>query len=515
MNDASALIKQRLKDYQLKPLLPVELPQIKLKLDDPNSSTDSFKNLYSRDPIFCLYLLSEGWKATKHKSNHPFAADHAMSTIGLGGAQKCFNQLNNSSSINLSQEVTFCLSSSLLAGELANSLGHLNQSSNQRYWTALFYYLPDTLLWYLKPKSMWHIYYRQLTRPTRLKLFEEAKLGFNLKDWRQAVAKELHLSEQCQQVYSKELPSSPKELLTYTQSGYSDDTPSLESWHKQEAWLIVLANRLARAILAPWHTRSFQHTFKLIQQQSGADSKKIKHAISQAIRQVSNNLIDSKLPNPGVGYLLNSCSPPFPDWLVKPKVDKKRLNSINAKKLSSKQASTTNVKKSSISVLIKKLTKNAGDFRSSTELVHDGLNGLIDIVGYDRTAFLIVNYKFFNAQTKVAIANPKKRAIKPDFSFKEAIPLNCFLEKQAFISFSHEKHKKIWHKLPTEILRQGVSNFVFCSLKPGKKVRALIYFDSSDQTLFNQAILNEVKKLLKAMNKGLTIRNEMKRTKTV
>ncbi|MET1254601.1 hypothetical protein [Aliikangiella maris] len=525
MSNNAVLIKQRLTEYQKAPLYPLELPAIKNKLADPNSSTDSFKDIYYKDPLFCAALITAGWEATQNRSNHPYAADHALSTIGIGGAQQRFLPLKPQGEIKLSQEVQFLLSCSLLAAELAEQIGELTNASNQRYWTALFYSLPDIILWYLKPESMWRIYYRRLNRPSKLNLFEESKLGFNLHDWRKTIAEELHLSEQCQLIFSKELPTNPKELYAYAHQGISESTPSLKQWHRQEAWLIVMCNQLARAVMSCWHPHGTQHIIELIKHLSHLENRKLKQSIHQGIRNVSENLIQSPLPNPGFGYLLKPSKPPFPDWLVNPQIDKSRVSPARSTRQKTHLSGTapthsqsTNFNlvqlKNKVEQLISQMLNQANSFASSTALVQAGLTCLINDLPFDRASFLIVNYKNLNAQTKIALSREKQLKIKPDFNFKTTPALANFIEKQAFMCFKHEKHQKIWRQLPEAITRQKIEQFGFCSLKPGSKVRALIYFDGNNRLCFQPEILKLVKKLFLAINKGLSIRNDTRQNKT-
>ena len=262
MSNADVLIKKRLSEYKAKPLLPLELPKLLTKFRNTDSSVESFKSEYRRDPIFCYSLINAAWEATQTRTIHPFAADHAMSIIGIGTASRLVKFLKPEPKTSLSTEVKFCLTSSLLAAELANQIAKINSASNQVYWTALCYLLPETILWHVQPKNMWRIYYRQITIPKRMSLFEESKLGFNLHDWRVAVGEELHLSEQNQTLFGYKLPTNPKELFEYSQNGYSEKTPSLKEWHRNEGWLVVLANKLAKSILCPWSQSGYRHVFK-------------------------------------------------------------------------------------------------------------------------------------------------------------------------------------------------------------------------------------------------------------
>ncbi len=331
MSNAAALIQSQIQKYLKDPLVPLELTGILNKLRDPECSSDAFKSEYKRDPILSWYLITAAANKTRTKINHPFAADHSMSTLGISEAEKLFSPLKSIERKPLSDEVKFYLSASLLAAELAQQIAPFAHGHAQAYWTALYYNLPDTLLWFLQPRHMWRIFYRQLTIPRKQGLFEESKLGFNLFEWRQAVAKAFELSEQNKLLFTKPLPGNPKELLAYRMKGLTDDSPSLKQWHQQEAWLVVLANRLARAILAPWNATAFQHIFKMIQQLAHCDDRKLFHAVNDSVRKVSDNIADTCLFTPAVNYLLIRGKPAYPEAIIRPQADiKKRVRKVTA-----------------------------------------------------------------------------------------------------------------------------------------------------------------------------------------
>ncbi|TQV87674.1 hypothetical protein [Aliikangiella coralliicola] len=515
MSSAQKLIEKRISEYNSTPLLPLELPYIKQKLRDPDVSAESFKTQFKRDPVFCWLLIRAAWVATKNRANHPVAADHAMSTIGITGTKKEFEQLQPKSQTALSQkelsqnplsdEVTFCLSTSLLAAELAHRFGELSLGSSNIYWTSLCYQLPDTLLWYLQPKSMWRIYYRRLTLPKKMTLFEESKLGFNLAEWRQAVAEHFHMSEYNRILYSKPLPDNPKELYEYATQGYSEKTPSLKEWHRQEGWLVVLSNRLARTIIAPWHNQSYRHHLQLLHQLLALDIKKLNHLIHQSIATVSQNLTGSKLMIPAMGFLMLRSKPALPEWLTSPTV--KKAASINVEKAASTKAPSAQMK---LLQLVKKLTSGAGEFESSAALIHEGLKAILTELKFSRASFLVVDRKTATVRTRIALNSVGQAKVRPDFEFKLPTPLSRFVEKQTFMVLSREQHQKIWKKLPYDIQKQQVEKFIFCSLQPGKQVRAIIYMDAQDQSLFEPQNLVRAKTLLKGINKGLSIRNQAK-----
>lgn len=508
MSNSEALIQKSINEYKSKPLQPLEIDSILRKFNRDDSSVDTFRDEYLRDPLFCLELITAGWEATQKRASHPFAADHAMSTIGLGGAKQRFEAVKKRKKVPLTQEVSFCLSSSLLAAEIAKQIGKIYHASNQTYWTALFYGLPDTLLWYLKPKTMWRIYYRRLTLPKKIELFEEAKLGFSLHNWREAIAKEFHLSEQSQILFNKQLPSNPIELFEYAQNGCSKQTPSLIDWHRYEGWLIVLANRLARSVIAPWHGRSTLHCFKLLKQLTAIDINKLNSTVNQSVRVVSQRLAKTPLMVPAIGLLADNSRPPFPDWLTKPQLSQKaQIAQMRVKK--KKPKSDTQAR---IAEILNKLTNDVQNFESSTTLVHYGLTALIDLLGFNRVSFLTVDHKNSKVVTRIALTAKDKPKTRPDFDFSKSTPLKKFVEQQAFMFISREKHKNIWNKLPYSIQRERVEKFILCSLKPGQRVRAIVYADSTEDSVFSERRIVVVKRLLNAVNQGLMLRNQAKKT---
>ncbi|MCW8877858.1 MAG: hypothetical protein OQK51_12470 [Kangiellaceae bacterium] len=478
------------------------------KLSSPSASVDSMKPDYRRDPIFCWLMVSAAYEKTKHKTSQPFAADHAMSAIGLGGVEETLQPFSKLKQPELSPEVIYFLSTSILAAELAKQIGAAALGRPQTYWTALFYQMPNTLLWYMQPKAMWRIYYRQLSLPKKMALFEESKLGFNLHDWRIAVADHFHMSEDLQLLFNKVLPDNLKELHEYARNGFSEKTPSLKEWHRQEAWLVILCNRLARAITVPWQARSYKNNFDLIQQLLSMESNRLSSIIQQSIRDVSKSLSGSQLMVPAMGYLMLNSKPYFPEWLNNRELVRKNI----AQK---KQHSSTAVtkRKSQLTELIKRLTTTPHSFNNSAELVNAGLKGLIDELDFSRVAFLAVDHKTKFAQTKIALCKKGAKKIRPEFEFKNSTPLSKFIEQQTFMCITKEKHQKVWRKLPLAIQKDNVQAFVFCSLQPGKQVRALIYIDSDNLADYSLENLAKVKMLIKALNSGLAARNAARRLK--
>lgn len=479
------LIKTCLDEYNAKPLLPLELTSINNKLADPATSLESFKIDYKRDPIFCWELVKAGWQATKNKASHPFGADHAMSAIGMGNAKNLFMQADNAPQ-QLSQEVIFNLSCSLLAAELSHQLTASDDKRPQMYWSGLFHQLPDTLLWYLRPKVMWKIHYQNLTTSKDIDTFEQAQLGFQLQEWRIEAADFFAMSEQNKRIYNQPLINDSKQLVEYMNHGYSNKTLSLKAWHKNDDWLVILSNQLAQAIMSPWHHNAVVHCVKRLKQYLPYDSKKLNQLIQNSIYNVSKALHHSKLMVPAMGFIMSFSKPIFPSWLNKPAATPPNRTLQN---------------------LVKKLTQNAHEFNNTAELINECLTAIITQLKFSRVAFIAIDHKSKVASTRMALSAPNKPKIRPEFEFKTPVPFSQFIEKQALMVFSHKRHQKIWGKLPLEIQKQRVQEFVLCSLKPGKQVRALIYLDTDDPTCFSPKYISKVKILLQALNKGLMQRN--------
>ncbi len=517
MGKSAVIIEKSIQEYKANPLVPLELSAINRKLRDSNSSSDSFKLVYQRDPIFCWYLIEAGWEATQKRANHPIAADHAMSIIGLDIAKKLFAPLHSSKPQILSQEVSVCLTVSLLAAEIARQIGSLIGANNHIYWTTLLYQMPDTLLWHLKPRKMWRIYYRRLTLPKKQQLFEESMLGFNLHDWRAAVGKHFHLSEQNQNYFQLQQPLSNKQILEYTVSGYSNKTPELKNWHNHEGGLMVLCNKLALATLTPWHNKASLRITQLLQQVTRLEPKKLSQAIYKGIRETSETLFYSQLPNPGSALLLQRNKPLFPRWLVHPEINpeklKRRKNITEAKVIKNLTQQLAPLDLAALKQAYKQLLEKAQDGASSSTFIQTGLQIFIDLLGYSRISFLLVDHQSKFAQTKIALAEAEHKKIRPEFSFKVPNSLSLFTDKQSFLHFDINKHEKIWHQLPTAIKQQRVTQFIFCSLKPGAKVPAIIYLDSALNELFSEDRLKAVKNTLGVINRGLKIINEKKSKK--
>ncbi|MGX5202818.1 hypothetical protein [Aliikangiella sp. IMCC44632] len=514
MGNSKVIIDKALKDYSSMPILPLELSAIARKLRDSSSSNDSFKRIYQRDPAFCWYLIQAGWRATKDKANHPIAADHAMSTIGLNQAKKVFLPLTKLTPAPLSDEVKSLLSSSLLAAEIAKRIGQQIGAGPQIYWTSLQYQLPDIMLWHLKPKQMWRIYYRHLTIPKRTKTFEEAQLGFNLAQWRQQVSAKHLVCDALQRLYKTQLPASKKEIFEYSKNGLSDKTPSLKSWHGYEGGLLVASNRLARSVIVPWHPRAMQHAINLLTQIANLDEKKIKHEVYTAIRTVSENLFYSQLPNPGYTLLLKRSRPHFPGWLVHPVIDPKKLKRQQtvkqAKIVQQKSQEMQQLNPENFKLLLKRLLEMSSKATESGAFIQQCMQQFILTIGYSRASFLMLNHQTGIAETKIALAAKDVKKIRPVLNFNEALTLSAFKEKATYMKFDMVKHEKVWHQLPTAVQQQRVTQFILCSLQPGKKVRAIIYLDSPLQRLFDDNRQVYTRKLLATFNKGLKQINLLK-----
>ncbi|WP_196139541.1 hypothetical protein [Aliikangiella sp. G2MR2-5] len=506
MSQANAQIEKCLNEYKAKPLLPLELASFKRILDKHDTSIESLKPLYTRDPVFCWTVLEAAFKLTRQRPSQPFAVDHALATIGIGGINRALQPYYRLETPLLSDEVKLSLSSSLLAAELAKRLGDESLGKPQTQWTAMFYQLPETILWYIQPRAMWHIYYRRLTLPKKLSLFEESKLGFNLYDWRKAVAQEFHMSEYIQGLYERKLPEIPKELLLYSKNGYGEETPSLKGWDRDEGWLVVLCNRLARAIYTPWPKKSYQNTFKLISRLLMIEHKPLKSIIDQSVLAIARTLKYCDLFNPGVALLMIPDKPIYPDWLV----GNEHLNKNIEQRKQQVNSNQINKKTNDLNEDCKNLLSNALEFNNSAEFISNGVKLAITRLGFDRVSFLSVDQKSKIVETKFSLASKGNEKIRPDFSFKQPTPLAKFTEQQAFKHLNKNDNGKIWPKLPQAIRKQEVESFVLFSVKPGKQIRALIYLDAKDPDVFREDNLKQTKQLLIAINKGLALRNQQK-----
>lgn len=499
-NEINKLISQ----YKAKPMLPLELPLIIERLNNEKASVLDFKNQYSRDPLLCTYIIDLAWYKTQKKANHPFAADHAMSTVGIDGVKDYLLTMSTdiaNSSLQVPQtlpdELKFIMSSSLLAAELTKNLCSNKQKANILYWASLAHQFPDLLLWYLKPRPMWRIQYRQVKLAKKLPVFEQAKLGFELNQWRSAVAKEWHMSEVNQITYSKPLPSKRRQLLEYIHGGYGEKTSSLKVWQHTDSWQILTANWLARAILSPWMANSYQHYFRIAMQSFAINERALTPVIMDSVRTTSEHLRNSQLFVPAVSLLNQTSQNCYPEWLnaapKRPvKRDKKYIQKISQLKQSSNQLA--------VQKFIRELRETPEKFSNSNKLFREVLTVCIKRLEFSRACLLVVDWPNQQVSTSLFLQQEDKQKIKPDFDFSLNTPLNKFLVGQGFLSFDISKHSKIWHKLPKEIIQQQVKNFILFSLKPGKQVKALIYLDMQGQKPPTEEKVKMTKMLLKAAN---------------
>lgn len=503
MADSGSEIANLISKYKASPLLPLELTLIIQILKIDGVSVDYFKNHYFRDPLLCAYIIDLAWQKTKNKDNHPFAADHAMSTVGIEGAKTFLSGIPDAQQPELSEEVKFVMSSSLLAAELAKNLCHNKQKSKPLYWASMAHQLPELLLWYLKPKPMWRIQYRQIKLAKKLAVFEQAKLGFELSEWRQAVCKEWHMSELNQITYNKTVPDSRKQLIEYMGNNYSRKTPCLKEWQHTDSWQILTANWLARAILSPWLTNSYQHYYNIAKQAFSINDKKLSHTIMDSVRTTSEHLKGSLLFVPAASLINLPSKSQFPNWLnAAPKIPTKRNPKFVQQSQQAQQAQQLKPSSNQLAIqkLMKELKETPEKFTKTNELFLQVLQLCIKHLGFSRACLMIVNRKNKKVTTGIALKQDDREKIRPDFGFEENTPLNKFLVDRGFLLFELNKHSKIWHKLPPEIIKQQVKSFILYSLKPRSQVKALIYLDMQGQNPPSQQQIKIVKALLHATN---------------
>jgi len=505
MAETNGEIAKLISQYKSNPLLPLELPLIVEKLGSKNPSVLGFKKLYFRDPLFCAYVIDLAWHKTENKENHPIAADHAMNTVGIDGVK---NYLDSISTVNprtnskevLSDEVRFSLTSSLLAAELAKQLSGNKPKSNALYWASLAHQFPDTLLWHLKPKPMWRIQYRQIKLPKKLAVFEQAKLGFELIEWRQAVAKEWHLSEFNQLTFAKSPLFGRKELLNYAANGYSEQCEGLKDWIDCDSWLVLTANWLAKAILAPWFANSYRHYFMVAQHAFRLSDKKTNAAIVAALRETSQHLHDSRLLVPAAAFLNLKSKPHYPEWLNSaPKIPLQRNKKFAEQGKLLKQ-STQNL---AVRKLIKELIETPEKFANINQLLKVVLDSCLNNLQYSRVSLLLIDWNGKKVKTSICLNSKNSEKIRPDFTIEPNAPLKKFLSNQGFLYFDIQKHSKIWHRLPKAINDQQVKGFVMFSLKPKTQVKALIYLDTKGEAIPSVETIKLTKQLLNAANSAL------------
>jgi len=506
MSNSGNGIPALIKEYKSNPLLPIELPSIINKIKSEDASVLDFKSNYYRDPLLCSYIIDLAWQKARNKENSPFAADHAMSSIGIDGARQFLasmnkEELNGSIEDKLTDEIRFTMSSSLLAGEIARCLLGESPKANLLYWASLTHQFPDLLLWHLKPRQMWRIQYRQLKLPKKLPLFEQAKLGFDLNQWRQAIGEEWHMNSLNQTTYLKQLPFGRKELVHYIKQGYDSNTPSLKEWHLTDSWLIVTANWLARSIMAPWLKNGYQHYFKIAQRAFSTSNKKTNAAIAEAVATVSTHLKGSCLLVPAVSMLQLPGTVVYPGWLnAAPKVPVKR--DLKFVKKASELKHTADLL--AVQKFVSELKTRPTQFNNVNALLRQVLDLSISKLNFSRAALLVVDWKNKQVSTGLFVTQIEHPKIKPSFSFAENTPLKKFLVEQGFLLFDSEKHQKIWHKLPKQIIEQEVKRFVLFSIKPSDKVEFLIYLDGKGKPPPSIEKLKMTKLLLTTTNKVIS-----------
>ncbi|PHS12491.1 MAG: hypothetical protein COA86_18360 [Kangiella sp.] len=499
-NNVTRSIPELLKHYQTDPILPLELSELLPKLRKNNASVEHFKGFYRRDPLLCAYLVDLSWQATKKRDNHPFDAEHAMSTIGINGAKKFLNDIPEGEKTLISDEVKFILSSSLLAGELAKNISAQSSfasKSNVLYWGAIAHQFPDTLLWHLNLKGMWRVQYHQTKHCLNIAKVESKHLGFTRADWRQVVAKQWHMAELNQSTFLKNPPNNPKDLIQYSENGYDKQLASLKEWHNTDSWLILTANWLAKSLMAPWLINRSHHYFKIIQKAYSINDKKLKTAISESVRKASENIYDSRLFVPASCHLYLPQTPIYPAWLNE---------RVGIKKLKSKHTTQENEITFDIKALLQKLINTPEKFKNSAELITQSFNAITKGVGFSRVSFMTVNWHNKKVICKMSFckANENLVKIKPEFEFIKPTPLQNFLTSQGFLIFDIKKHQKIWSKLPVAIRQQRVPQFAFYSIKQGEKVKALVYVDGKESLFSDPNKIKQLKIILNAMNKALS-----------
>jgi hypothetical protein len=510
MTESASLIAKLIGEYKANPLLPLELPLINKRLGSKAVSMDDFKEIYFRDPLFCSYLVDLAWYKTETKPSHPFAADHALSTIGLDGAKDYLKglsidvrQAHKRQQAGLSKELRFLMTSSLLAAELAQNLSGNTPKSKRLSWASMAHQFPDLLLWHIKPRPMWRIQYRQSKLAKKLPLFEQAKLGFELNQWRQAVSKEWHMSELNQITYTKPVPYRRKHLINYMQHGYSKNLNSLNAWHRTDSWLVLVSNWLARTLLSPWLANSYRHYYYIAMHAFGLSENRLSHGIWDAIDTTSKRLKGSALFVPACAHLYLPSPKIYPNWLnAAPKRPMKR----NQKFAKSARELKQSANRIAIERLIRKMKTKPESIRNTNVLYREILDCCINHLDYSRANLLVVDWDNKLATTALFVQQENQPKIKLEFNFADKTPLRKFLVEQGFISFNTTKHAKIWPALPKEIIQQKVEQFVFFSFKPKDKVTTLVYLDYRGKHPINTESIKLTKQLLTTANQMLSKR---------
>ncbi len=503
MSNSENSIRALIKELTDNPPLPLELTKIIKQLRDPNTSILDFKHSYSKDPVLSSYLIAAAWSQAKNKDNAPIAADHAMSTLGMSGAEKLFVSLQSKSKSagklpRVSEEIKYLMTASVLAAELTAKLVGPSAKAKQLYWPTLTYNFAETLLWYLKPKPMWRIQYRQLVLPKKLPLFEQAKLGFDIREWRIAVAKEWHMGELIQLTYQKQPPFGRNDLLEYAKHGFSRKTATLRDWHATDSWLILTANWLAKSLLASWLSNNYRHYFKITQQAFNVSHKKLQLSIQEALRSSSEQLKGSQLFVPAIKHMELKGKTIYPEWLnAAPTIPPQRNMKF------AKQAATLKQKADLIAVqkFTVEIRKKPKQFRNTNVLLRQVMDLTTGKLNFSRASLLIVDWKNKKVSTAMFANQKNQEKIKLSFEFSQKTPFRKFLVEQAFLVFDKSKHENIWNKLPTEIQNDKVEQFVFFSFKPNEKIEFLIYIDAIGKSNISIEKLKTTKQLLQTANK--------------
>lgn len=414
-----------------------------------------------------------------------------------------FEQAHAQQQANLSDELRFLMTSSLLAAQLAQNLTENSNKGKILYWASMAHQFPDLLLWHIKPRPMWRIQYRQSKLAKKLTVFEQAKLGFELNQWRQAVSKEWHMSELNQLTYTKPVPYRRKHLIAYMNNGYSKDLTSLNTWHKTESWLVLVANWLARTMLAPWLANSYQHYFHIAKQAFNISENRLSHGIMDAINTTSTRLKGSALIVPGMAHLYLPSPRIYPDWLnAAPKRPVKREEKFVKDARALKQSAN----RIAVDRLLRKMKKQPDTVRNTNLLYRELLDCCIQHLGYSRANLLAVDWKNKVATTALFLQKKDQDKIKLEFNFADKTPLRKFLVEQGFIAFNKTKHAKIWPALPSQIIESNVDQFVFFSFKPNDKVTTLVYLDSKNLEPVNAENIKATKLLFSTANQLLANR---------
>jgi hypothetical protein len=445
--------------------------------------------------------------------------------------------------------VIFYLSANLLAAELAyQSMGQ----NEHDYWSALFYGTPDTMMWYLHPRGMWHIFYRRVWRPRNLRTFEETRFGFNLKQWRLAVSRQWRLDDRAEALFSIDIPNDPKQLLQYINSDFHKLELGMGDWRDSEGLKLIACNYLARAILNPWFRNCYNHYFKLLQRALHADRKRLQMAVINSVRRVSEDLRDSRLLNPGVAWLWQRCQPLYPDFIINPQVDPTKaakfkgtrspiarplsgtpsanrkavkistntdspqtqhqpeqpLASSPAKKQERVPATKTNIKLAA--TLLKKLQDEPLSFPTTGWMLQETLEALVKGLGCSRAAYLQIDAASKQAKTKLEQRAQGVDKLNLHIDFSAPTPLSKFLSKESAMVLSKKRHRAIWPKLPKPLLEQQIDEFALTSVATGSRVNLLIIATPAKDIEFTDKEWHRVRKLCLTLGKALKVRRQNK-----